>query len=354
MPARRKGGSLLRVALATLAVAGPQTAAALSLGESVVRSSLGQPLRVELGIESDPRAGGLPEARLVNADGTETWIVQGAGLGSVRLEVEAIDDVRQRLRIRSTQPVWEPLITLRIEVTQASMRIVREVPILIDPPAAEAPAPEPAAMPAVAAAAIDTPRLESLRMAPVLSAAAAPAVAEAEAAEPPAPPAPPVKRRQAPQARPAPPEEPAREPLRRFTLTTALSTESLAWLEIHPSPRAAPPSSEPIEVAAKTADSAAETDTVEAEAEPKIQTAAAGVAKALTVVPSASASMLAGQMETRLTTGAPGPVQAAERGLPMGSPWRVFGVMALLAFAVFVYARRMRKWMTRYPPPTAA
>lgn len=332
MPARRPGRSLLRAARfgAALALAGTATdAIALSLGESAVRSSLGEPLQVELQIESDPQLGGLPVARLLNADGSEAVTIRGAGVGNIRLEIEAIDDVRQRLRIRSTQPVWEPLLNLRVEVSQASMRIVRDLPVLIDPPSLDEPARETRV-----AEAIDTPAAEPL------PATAPTATAAAVTGTPPSAP----KRRSPKPATPAPqPQiETAAEPLRRFTLSATLSPESLAWLEIHPSPRAAEAPA-PTELA----------DADAAEQRP-IRAAATGVAQALTVVPSASASMpLSERMDARLRSADLETVSAAERGLPMGSPWRVFAFMAALSTLLFAWARRMRKRMTLQPPSLA-
>lgn len=300
------------VAAALLMLIAALPAAALSLGTPEILSSLGEPLRLDVTIESDRSSGGMPVARLINADGSEAWAVAGVA-GAIRLDIVALDDVHQRLQIRSSLPVWEPLLMLRVEVSQATMRIVRELPVLLDPPSTEAPVAAGVAGTADESAAIDT-RI-ALTSTP-----------------------PPIEAAQAAETTPAPREKPARNkpraaepadftlPAPRFQLAAALSTYSLAWLRDNPEPVAA--------TAEIGSDSAVDEEPVEtAEESTAPSTARAPLPEERTVVKPAEKPQSA-------------PLAAIPpRGLPMGSPWLVLLIMLAVTVGLFAYARRMRRSM---------
>ncbi|HEY1075583.1 MAG TPA: hypothetical protein VGE51_02760 [Fontimonas sp.] len=293
--------------LAICALTTPLPAAALSLGTPEVRSSLGEPLRLEVAIESDRSAGGLPVAQLIDAAGNETWTVAGV-TGALRLDIVALDDVHQRLEIRSSQPVWEPLLMLRVEVSQAAMRIVRELPVMLDPPASGESMWSGVAGTAEPVAALEDSATPATPP-PIAAASAAPALA------------PPPVATARPQPEPAASDEDFTLPAPRFQLAAALSTYSLAWLQDHPAPANRTDAPDP----ALDGDELEPESTIDAQrghAEPATAAVRRGEPAAK---PQAKAEPL------------------PPRGLPMGSPWRVFLVMSAVAIGLFLHARRLRR-----------
>ncbi len=231
-------------------------------------------------------------------------------LPAPRLEIIALDDIHQRLQIRSSAPVWEPLLTLRIEVSQATMRVVRELPILLDPPSAEDPLASGVAGVPDQADAIDS------RMA-LANAAPMPTATVQAAAAVPAERSNPVRSSAKTSAAtdftlPAP----------RFQLAAALSAYSLVWLQDNPQP-ALLTGSDPESATAAVI----EVESTDTRRENTAPAAAGRDAVERTAAP--------------LHTAAAAP--AHPRGLPMGSPWRVLLLMAAVTIGLFAYARRMRR-----------
>lgn len=125
-------------------------AAAFSLSEPQLRSRLGQ--RLDLRLELTHAANEQPSVQLA---GHEEYARQGfeppsRQMGDLSIEVEALGDGRGQVRVRSTNRVTEPILTLLIEVREGNTRLVREITTFVDPPNG-APSAGPAAV-AVAAA----------------------------------------------------------------------------------------------------------------------------------------------------------------------------------------------------------
>ncbi len=307
MPVCRYGSPLpwaVHTFAALLLLGANLPAAALSLGDYEVRSTLGEPLRLELAIESDRSAGGMPAARLIDANGSETWTAAGVAPGGIRMEVVAIDDIHQRLLIRSTLPVWEPLITLRVEVTQASMRVVRELPILLDPPSAQGAAGQDIEWTDERSQQIGVIDASAALHMPSTVSGIDPQIVEERRTRP----------RNIPRASTPSSPRTAEAPVPRFQLAAVLSSDSLAWLEVNPEPGVGEAVVETVspEPVSTISEEPAETD--------------AGIAEPPRPVERTPAATST----------------AYPRGLPMGSPWRVFFFMAALATALFAYARRLR------------
>jgi pilus assembly protein FimV len=175
--------------------------AALSLGQLVVQSALGEPLRAEIEILeiNDEEAGSLrprlaqPEA--YRASGME----YSAVLSGVQVSLQQRPDGRRYLRLSSPRTVNEPYVDLILEASWSTGRVVRDYTMLFDPPnlvatqppAAPqapqvstpplrvAPAPAPASEAAPAAVAAPVPATEPVAAAPA-PAASEPAGAPAD------------------------------------------------------------------------------------------------------------------------------------------------------------------------------
>lgn len=168
---------------------------AVGLGGINVTSALGQPLKAEIelvavGNEDKP---GLV-ARLASPEA-----YKGAGLEyplgvKYQFKVESRANGTPYLRLSSSQEINDPFVSLLVELSWASGRLMREYTFLLDPPGYTAVQPKPAAVQAVAPSAV----------APVpLAAAPAPQpVAAAPAAKPVAKPA----------AKPVEPAKPVERP----------------------------------------------------------------------------------------------------------------------------------------------
>jgi pilus assembly protein FimV len=123
------------LALALLLV--PQLALALGLGDIRLNSRLNSPLDAEIeliGVEPDELAS--LRARLASR---ETFARYGlewpAMLSTVTVTPIKTPGGGDALRVRSTEPVTEPFLSLLIEVNWSRGRLVREYTVLIDPPA---------------------------------------------------------------------------------------------------------------------------------------------------------------------------------------------------------------------------
>lgn len=117
------------------ALASPMVHAA-GLGKMNVLSSLGQPLQAEVDLVSLQK-GELESlvARVASPDAfRDAGLEYAASLNNVRFAVEKRASGQPYLRISTTQPVNEPIVDLLIDLTWSSGRLLREYPILLDPP----------------------------------------------------------------------------------------------------------------------------------------------------------------------------------------------------------------------------
>src|SRR6202521_4630504 len=134
------------------------SATAAGLGRINVLSALGQPLQAEIELVAVQKGElGSLSARVASPDAFRDAKIEYSHLFSnVRISVEKRVNGQPYLRVVTTQSVEEPFLDILVELTSASGRLLREFPILLDPPGVEtklAAAPVPAKEPAQAAAA---------------------------------------------------------------------------------------------------------------------------------------------------------------------------------------------------------
>jgi len=173
------------LALALIAVAGP--AAALGLGQIQVKSKVDQPLLAEIPIiSSDPSELEQLQARLASPDTFRRIGLDPPTGAAADLDFSVALDERGRpvIRVTSSAPVDQPLVTFLVEVDWGSGRLVREYSALLDSPrTVAAPAQPPIEAPTVAPSnVIERP----VAAAPTPPPQPAPAPSEETASQPPA------------------------------------------------------------------------------------------------------------------------------------------------------------------------
>src|SRR3954470_12065388 len=123
-------------ALASLVIALPPGAFALGLGDVRLLSSLNAPLDAEIEL-----VGATPEelanlkAQLASKDiFARNGLDWPVGVGNITFTPQKTPDGRSILRMRSTQAVTDPFLTLLVEVDSLRNHTVREYTLLLDPP----------------------------------------------------------------------------------------------------------------------------------------------------------------------------------------------------------------------------
>ncbi len=114
----------------------PSLATAAGLGKINVMSALGQPLLAEIELVS-VSAEEMPSlaARLASQDAyREANVDYPNGLGNFRFVVEKRPNGQPYLKVVTNQPINEPFLDLLVELNWASGRLLREYPVLLDPP----------------------------------------------------------------------------------------------------------------------------------------------------------------------------------------------------------------------------
>ncbi len=203
-----------------LLLALPSAAFALGLGDIHLLSPLNAPLDAEIEI-TDVAADEVNTVRAQLAT-RETFSQNGLDyptyLTSVQLRTVQMPDGRQVIKIKSTDPITDPFITLLVNVTWSHGQLVREYTMLLDPPVYTPGQSSVASAPVSAPATAADTRAGSITRAteapPAEAAAAAPATpapaeepAQAAPAETPPPASPPAERAAAAKA--APPSAPS-------------------------------------------------------------------------------------------------------------------------------------------------
>ncbi len=172
-------------ALALLLVL-PSAALALGLGDIHLLSPLNAPLNAEIElVDVAPDELSTMQAQLASRD---TFAHYGLDwpqyLSTVQVHAVRTADGREVIKLKSTEPITEPFVTLLVEVNWARGRLVREYTMLFDPPvytpAQSAAANAPVNVPASAAGA----REGAIERAAEAPAPAAAAPAPAPVAEP--------------------------------------------------------------------------------------------------------------------------------------------------------------------------
>jgi pilus assembly protein FimV len=172
---------------------------AVGMGGISVASALGQPLKAEVELVAVGKADKASlVARLASPD-----VYRGAGLeypfgNKFKFQIESRANGESYIRVSSAQPINDPFVSLLVELTWASGKLLREYTFLLDPPDYVAEQPKPAEVQAVAPAVQAAP----------LEAAAKPVEQAAPAVAVPAPaPAAPVEKETRPMRATAPMDE---------------------------------------------------------------------------------------------------------------------------------------------------
>src|SRR3984893_4590797 len=129
MVAKRSRALVLLLAL-------PSAAFALGLGDIRLLSPLNAPLDAEVElVDVAPDEANTVQAQVASR---ETFARYGldwpAYLTGVQMRTVRIPDGRQMLKLKSTEAISEPFITLLVEVSWARGHLVREYTMLLDPP----------------------------------------------------------------------------------------------------------------------------------------------------------------------------------------------------------------------------
>lgn len=284
------------------------TAGAVSLSDAQMRSRLGQ--RLDLRLELQHAPGEAPSIRLAPAADYARLGIDPPSrqMGELSVEREAIAEGREQIRVRSSNRVSEPILTLLLEVREGNTRLIREFTTFVDPPSGS---PLPGAE-SIAAAPPVSPLLGALTLEPSLPAAAAPArPARAARSEPePAAAASPGVAAAAARAPAA-----ALPPLPRFRLDEG---------------RAGSHADTQVAIAAVTA--AWLRREFGAAADERKTDAADSAAAPVSLARSTPAPITARPLNTR---NAPPP------------PWRSFLVLVAVTVGIFVYARRLRQQLMK-------
>ena len=150
---------------------------AAGLGRLTVQSSLGQPLQAEIELlsvtasELDSLAARVASPEVFQ----EAKIQYSQALAAVRFSVERHPGGQPYLRLTTAQPVNEPFIDMLVELTWSSGRLVREFPVLLDPPGFAATKPAPAVATVAPATAKPAPTAPTTKQARPTAPSAAPA-----------------------------------------------------------------------------------------------------------------------------------------------------------------------------------
>jgi len=127
----------LTLALAATLALASTSAAALGLGQIEVRSRAGQPLLAEIPIVSDdPSELEQLQARLASPDTfARIGLEPPAGVvADLQFNVALDNAGRPVIRVTTTAPVTEPMLTFLVEVDWGQGRLVREYSALVDAP----------------------------------------------------------------------------------------------------------------------------------------------------------------------------------------------------------------------------
>ena len=126
----------LALVVAALAVLLPAVGYPVGLGSIAVRSVLDQPLRAEIEVFSeDPNELSKLNVHLASAsDFQHAGLERPAVLSQLRFEMVRRANGRTVITIRSVEPMREPLLNVLLEIAGSSGRLLREYPILLDPP----------------------------------------------------------------------------------------------------------------------------------------------------------------------------------------------------------------------------
>jgi len=150
--------SLLKLLGAVAAFTLSTYVSAIGMGGINVVSALGQPLKAEVELVSVNKAEKASlVARLASPD-----VYRGAGLEypygtKFKFQIESRANGESYIKVSSAQPINDPFVSMLVELTWASGKLLREYTFLLDPPDYVAERPESAQVQAVAPAVLSAP-----------------------------------------------------------------------------------------------------------------------------------------------------------------------------------------------------
>jgi len=145
--------SLLKLLGAVAAFTLSTCVSAVGMGGINVASALGQPLKADIELVAVGKADKASlVARLASPD-----IYRGAGLEypygtKFKFQIESRANGESYIKVSSAQPINDPFVSMLVELTWASGKLLREYTFLLDPPDYVAEQPKPAEVQAVAPA----------------------------------------------------------------------------------------------------------------------------------------------------------------------------------------------------------
>jgi pilus assembly protein FimV len=172
-----------------LLLALPSAAFALGMGDIRLLSPLNSPLDAEIElVDVAPDEANTVQAQLASR---ETFARNGLDwpgfLAGVKVSTVHTDDGRTLVKLKSTDPISEPFITLLVEVNWSHGRLVREYTMLLDPPVytpGKSAASAPVSAPSTGGGTREGAIARAAESAPSPPAAASPPAASAPAATP--------------------------------------------------------------------------------------------------------------------------------------------------------------------------
>src|SRR3984957_1502453 len=170
----------------TLLLALPSAAFALGLGDVHLLSPLNAPLDAEIEL-TDVAADELNtvQVQLASRDTFARYGLEWPSyLSGIQLKTLRTPDGREMIKVRSSEPMTEPFVTLLVQVTWSRGVVVREYTMLLDPPVYTPGESAVASAPVAAPNTSPGTREGSIARQPDAPAAAAPAAAAAIAAPP--------------------------------------------------------------------------------------------------------------------------------------------------------------------------
>jgi len=122
-------------ALASLVIALPPAAFAVGLGDVRLLSSLNAPLDAEIElVGATPEEMAVIKAQLASRELFARNGLEWPNVGNVTISAQTKPDGKAILRMRSSQAVVDPFVTLLVEVDALRTHTVREYTLLLDPP----------------------------------------------------------------------------------------------------------------------------------------------------------------------------------------------------------------------------
>ena len=119
-----------------LLLALPSASFALGLGDIHLLSPLNAPLDAEIElVDVAPDEVNTVQAQLASRETFDRYGLEWPGyLAGVQVRTTRTSDGREVIKLKSTEPISDPFLTLLVEVNWSRGRLVREYTMLLDPP----------------------------------------------------------------------------------------------------------------------------------------------------------------------------------------------------------------------------